>query len=230
MCTNTDMLCMNTDMLCMNIGMLCMNTDMLCMNTDMLCMNIGMLCVNTDMLCMNIDMLCMNIGMLCMNIGMLCMNIGMLCMHVGIVSSINAIDMLEILCMLNLTQITPHNLLHSRDPNTYWNHGTNSTSAGLTITFLLGCSNIVFNITNITVRDNVAYFGGNIEILYLSNNITVSFYIIQCVLEDGFVTDSNGGGLRIYSEIGSPGAGDLPCGPNNTIHNHHFVTVINTTF
>ena len=50
----------------------------------------------------------MNIGMLCMNIDMLCMNIGMLCMHVGIVSSINAIGMLEILCMLNLTQITPH--------------------------------------------------------------------------------------------------------------------------
>ena len=64
--------------------------------------------MNTDMLCMNTDMLCMNIGMLCMNIGMLCMNIDMLCMHVGIVSSINAIDMLEILCMLNLTQITPH--------------------------------------------------------------------------------------------------------------------------
>ena len=58
-------------------------------------------------------------------------------------------------------------------------------------------------------------------------SITVSFYIIQCVLEDGFVTDSNGGG---YSEIGSPGAGDLPCGPNNIVHNHHFVTVINTTF
>ena len=71
-------------------------------------MNTDMLCMNTDMLCMNTDMLCMSIGMLCMNIGMLCMNIGMLCMHVGIVSSINAIDMLEILCMLNLTQITPH--------------------------------------------------------------------------------------------------------------------------
>ena len=46
--------------------------------------------------------------MLCMNIGMLCMNIGMLCMHVGIVSSINAIDMLEILCMLNLTHHPPY--------------------------------------------------------------------------------------------------------------------------
>ena len=39
-------------------------------------------------------------GMLCMNIGMLCMHVGILCMHVGIVCS--AIDMLEILCMLNL--------------------------------------------------------------------------------------------------------------------------------
>ena len=67
-----------------------------------------MLCMNIGMLCMNIGMLCMNIDMLRMNIDMLCMNIGMLCMHVGIVSSINAIDMLEILCMLNLTQITPH--------------------------------------------------------------------------------------------------------------------------
>ena len=36
--------------------------------------------------------------------------------------------------------------------------------------------------------------------------------------------------MEVGSEIGSPGAGDLPCGPNNTIHNHHFVTVINTTF
>ena len=126
--------------------------------------------------------------------------------------------------------IQSSHLLHDRDPNTYWNNGTNSTSAGLTITFLLGCSNIVFNITNITARDNVAYFGGNIEMLYLNNNITVSFYIIQCVLEDGVVTDSNGGGLRIYSEIGSPGAGDLPCGPNNSVHKHDLVTVINTTF
>ena len=62
---------------------------------------------------MNIGMLCMNTGMLCMNTGMLCMNIDMLCMHVGIVSSINAIDMLEILCMLNLTQITPHSVTAS---------------------------------------------------------------------------------------------------------------------
>ena len=57
----------------------------------------------------------MNIDMLRMNIDMLCMNIGMLCMHVGIVSSINAIDMLEILCMLNLTQITPHSITVSTD-------------------------------------------------------------------------------------------------------------------
>ena len=64
---------------------------------------------------MNIGMLCMNTDMLCMNIGMLRMNIDMLCMHVGIVSSINAIDMLEILCMLNLTQITPHiGVIHAR--------------------------------------------------------------------------------------------------------------------
>ena len=35
---------------------------------------------------------------------------GILCMHVGIVCSMNAIDMLEILCMLNLTQITPHKI------------------------------------------------------------------------------------------------------------------------
>ena len=35
----------------------------------------------------------------------------MLCMHVGMVCPVNAIDMLEMLCMLNLTQITPHNLV-----------------------------------------------------------------------------------------------------------------------
>ena len=98
---------MNTDM--------CMNTDMLCMNTDMLCMNIGMMCMNIGMLCMKIGMLCMNIDMLRMNIDMLCRNIGMLCMYVGIVSSINAIDMLEILCMLNLTQITMPFLRHPSD-------------------------------------------------------------------------------------------------------------------
>ena len=68
---------------------------------------------------MNIGMLCMNIGMLCMNTDMLCMNIDMLCMHVGIVSSINAIDMLEILCMLNLTQITPHNYAPSQSVSRY---------------------------------------------------------------------------------------------------------------
>ena len=36
----------------------------------------------------------------------LCMHVGILCMHVGMVSSMNAIDMLGKLCMLNLTQIT----------------------------------------------------------------------------------------------------------------------------
>ena len=118
-------------------------------------------------------------------------------------------------------------LLHGRDPNTY-GHGSDSTSAGLAVTTLgLGCSNIVFNIINITARDNVAYAGGNIEILYLSNNITNSFYVIQCLLEDGAATGSHGGGLRIYSEIGSSRAGGFYC---NVIDKHHFVTVINTTF
>ena len=118
-------------------------------------------------------------------------------------------------------------LLHGRDPNTY-HHGSNSTSAGLAITVIgLGCSNIVFNITNITARDNVAYFGGNIEIMYLSNGITNSFYVIQCLLEDGAATGGYGGGLSIYSEMGSSRAGGFSC---NVVNRHHFVTVINTTF
>ena len=48
---------------------------------------------------MHDDILCLHDGMLCMNVGILCMHVGMFC---------SAIDMLEILCMLNLTQIIPH--------------------------------------------------------------------------------------------------------------------------
>ena len=55
------------------------------------------------------DILCMHVGMLWINIGMLCMHVGILCMNVGMVCSMNAIDMLEILCMLNLTDLPlPH--------------------------------------------------------------------------------------------------------------------------
>ena len=39
------------------------------------------------------------------------MHIARLHMHVGMVCPVNAIDMLEMLCMLHLTQITPHNLV-----------------------------------------------------------------------------------------------------------------------
>ena len=46
----------------------------------------------------------MHDGMLCMHDGMLCMHDGMLCMHDDM---LDAIDMLEMLCTLNLTQFTP---------------------------------------------------------------------------------------------------------------------------
>ena len=55
---------------------------------------------------MHDDILRLHNGMLCMSIGILCMHVGILCMHVGLVCSMDA--MLETLCMLNLTQITPH--------------------------------------------------------------------------------------------------------------------------
>ena len=121
--------------------------------------------------------------------------------------------------------------LHGRNPNDYRRNGnTNSTSAGLGITVMgLGCSSIVFNIINITARDNVGVRGGNIEIQYLSNNITTSFYIIRCLLEDGVVTRDRGGGLEIQSEIGTQAAGGHSSSSCNIVHKHHFVTVINTT-
>ena len=124
-------------------------------------------------------------------------------------------------------------LLHGRDPNTYLypNGGTNGTAAGLAITFSgSGCSNIVFNITNVTARDNIANEGGHFEIIYLINSITNSFNISQCVLEDGVVTGNVGGGLRVWSSIGYPGTEDIPCDPSNTVHQHNFLKVINTTF
>ena len=50
----------------------------------------------------------MHVGILCMHVGILCTNVGIMCMNVGMVCSMNVIDMLEMLCMLNFTQITPH--------------------------------------------------------------------------------------------------------------------------
>ena len=46
-----------------------------------------------DILCLHDDILYMNVGILCMNVGMVC--------------SMNAIDMLEMLCMLSLKLTTP---------------------------------------------------------------------------------------------------------------------------
>ena len=120
-------------------------------------------------------------------------------------------------------------LLHGYDINASGEYASNNTAAGLAITIGLRCSNVVFNITNITARGNVAFKGANVEIIYYSNDITISFYIIQCVFEDGVVKNDSGGGLSIYSAFGVQGAGDVPCGPNNTVHNHHLVTVIETT-
>ena len=42
---------------------------------------------------------------------LVCMHVVMLLMHVGMVHSMNVIDVLEMLCMLNLTQITHGSML-----------------------------------------------------------------------------------------------------------------------
>ena len=59
---------------------------------------------------LHVGILCLHVGILCMHVGILCLHVGILCMDVGTVCLMNAIDMLEMLCMLNLTQITPHRL------------------------------------------------------------------------------------------------------------------------
>ena len=46
---------------------------------------------------------------------MLCMHTGMFCLDVVVICPMNVIDMLEMLCTLNLTQIIPpHPPLHSQ--------------------------------------------------------------------------------------------------------------------
>ena len=57
---------------------------------------------------MHNGILCMHDGILCMHDGILYMHDGKLCMHDEMLDPKNAIDMLEMLCKLNLTQFTPH--------------------------------------------------------------------------------------------------------------------------
>ena len=122
-------------------------------------------------------------------------------------------------------------LLHGYNP---YPNESNTSSAGLSITIGLRCFNIIINVTNVTARHNVGYTVGNFEIIWYSNNITNFVHISRCVLEDGLVTGANqtgAGGLSIFSELGfQPGAGDVLCGHNSTVHMHHFVTVTDTTF
>ena len=73
------------------------------MHDGKLCTHDGILCMHNGILCMHNGILCMHDGKLCMHDGKLCK----LCMHDGMLDPKNAIDMLEMLCTLNMTQFTP---------------------------------------------------------------------------------------------------------------------------
>ena len=72
------------------------------------CLHVGIVCLHIGILCMHVGILCMHVGIVCLHVGILCMHVGILCLHVGMVCPMNAIVILEMLCMLNLTQFTPH--------------------------------------------------------------------------------------------------------------------------
>ena len=80
------------------------------------------MCMYDGILCMHDGILCIHDGKLCMHNGILCMHDGKLCMHDGM---LDAIDMLEVLCTLNLTQFTPHRVGRNRG-------GINSQEYGYT--------------------------------------------------------------------------------------------------
>ena len=69
------------------------------------------LLMHEGMLCMHDHKLLMHVGILCMHDHKLLMHDGILCMLDGMLDPKNAIDNLEMLCTLNLTQFTPH--IHS---------------------------------------------------------------------------------------------------------------------
>ena len=66
----------------------------------MLCLHDGM-CTHVGILCLHGSTLFMHDGMLCLHDGM-CRHVGILCLHDAMLRLINAIDILEMLCMLNL--------------------------------------------------------------------------------------------------------------------------------
>jgi len=93
---------------------MCIHDDMLRMHVTVghvmhVCMKASCACMMAYRACiLNDGKLCMHDGKLCMHDGKLCMHDGKLCMHDGMFDPKNAIDMLEMLCTVNLTQLTPN--------------------------------------------------------------------------------------------------------------------------
>ena len=108
-------LCMHDGILCMHDGILCMYDMASCLRMMAYCacmmtcwIHDDKLCMHDDKLCMHDGRLCMHDGIMCMHDGIMCMHDGKLCMHGGMVDPENAIDMLGMLCTLNIKFDTIH--------------------------------------------------------------------------------------------------------------------------
>ena len=102
--------------LCMDVGMhdyICLHVGMFCMYVDILCLHIVYCaCMKACCICMlHVGTLCMHVGIYivctCWHIVPACWHIVPACWHGLSNECYIHVDMLEKLCMLNLTQVPP---------------------------------------------------------------------------------------------------------------------------
>ena len=116
--------------------------------------------------------------------------------------------------------------LHGYDPH----NDHQSTASGLTVFIGVKCSHVAISIDNITASDNEALDGGNIALLYKSDNITNSGVLSNSWITNGYGR-GGGGGVNIWTDSADSGApGKQECDPNGIMKIHNVFRLTNVTF
>ena len=104
-----------------------------------------------------------------------------------------------------------------------------STGSGLTIFIGVNCSDIFISIDNITASDNEALDGGNMALLYRSDDITNSVHLSNSRIVNGYAR-GGGGAIHIWTDSADSGTpGKQECDPRGTLKVHNVFNLTNVT-
>ena len=104
-----------------------------------------------------------------------------------------------------------------------------STGSGLTIFIGDNCSKVFVSIDNITASDNEALDGGNMALLYRSDDITNSVHLSNSRIVNGYAR-GGGGAIHIWTDSADSGTpGKQECDPRGMLKVHNVFNLTNVT-